>query len=230
MPRSQCPACGVNQETPAGVGGFRCQVCQTDVQRIRCSKCAATTILYGPVTGGGAMEFRCAHCNRRVVVSKQHLRAINAEVSRSAKAAAAIQRQATASAKEAKAEHARSRELQTQARNAELNVRMAELAGLLTNSLDVTERFSFGSLRLDPVTTSFEAGELGRATPRRALKKAPVKVPFDAGRAAARPEMPFFALSSHLLLRSAPFRPALQGFWPFLGADGAAGWDRGTGR
>ena len=96
-----------------------------------------------------AIEFRSAQCRRQVIVSKQQLRAINAEARRATKAVAALQHQAVVAEKQAKANHAQRRELETQAMNAQLDRRMAELTGLLTNSLEDPERFGFHSLRLE---------------------------------------------------------------------------------
>lgn len=162
MPTSRCPNCGTTQETPGGVAGFRCRVCQTDVQRVRCTRCSNVVSLYGPVTGGGALELRCPNCRRRMVVSKQQLRAINAEARRAARAITAAERQAAMTARDAKAAHARAKELDCNKKNAALRLYVAELEGLLNNSLDSNERFSFASLRLVPALPPFVPGDLGR--------------------------------------------------------------------
>ena len=160
-----CPACGTTQSTPDGVPGFRCQDCQSDVQRIRCSRCSHVVSFYGPLTGGGAIEIRCPNCRRRMVVSKQQLRSINAEVRRVTRAVAAAQRQAALGAKEAKATHEQRREQEVASKNAELKSYLAELTGLLVNALDDGERFDFSSLRLTPTTSKFVPGKLGTAEP-----------------------------------------------------------------
>ena len=155
----------MTQDTPGGVAGFRCQRCQTDVQRIRCSKCSGVTNLYGTLQGGGAIEFRCAHCHRKRVVSKQQLRAINSEVRRATRAVAAMQRQAVVSERQAKVEHAQRRQFEMQAMNAQLESYASELTNLLWNSLIDREQFGFHSLRLEPEFAPFTPGPLAVAEP-----------------------------------------------------------------
>ena len=105
-----CPACGAAGDAAAGVGGFRCRSCQNDMWIIGCRRCHQACKIYGSAVGGGALEFRCGNCRAKNTVTKQSLRAINAEVRHVERAEAASGRAAAAAQRAVHARYAEDRQ------------------------------------------------------------------------------------------------------------------------
>ncbi len=156
-----CPACGAAGEAAAGVGGFRCRSCQNDIWIIGCRRCHQACKIYGSAVGGGALEFRCANCRAKNTVTKQSLRAINAEVRRVDRAEAASRRAAAAAQRAGQVRRAEGREAEAARSTGRVQSEVASLTKLLESTADAP--FDFNRLKIGPAKLEFLPGQLADA-------------------------------------------------------------------
>src|SRR5262249_11158211 len=148
-----CPACGAAGEAAPGVGGFRCRSCQNDVWVINCRRCHQACTIFGSAVGSGALEFRCGNCRAKNIVDKQRLRAINAEVRRIQRVAAANRREAAQAEKRSLAQRVEGREAEAARRTGYVQGELAAITDLLNRT--ESEAFDFSRLKVPPTRQSF---------------------------------------------------------------------------
>jgi restriction system protein len=153
-----CPACGAAGEAAPGVGGFRCRSCQNDIWVINCRRCHQARTIYGSAVGSGALEFRCGNCRAKNLVDKQRLRAINAEVRRTERVAAANRREAAQAEKRDLAQRVEGREANAARQTGKVQGELAAITDLLSRT--EAEPFDFSRLKVAPAPLSFSPGML----------------------------------------------------------------------
>jgi restriction system protein len=152
-----CPACGAAAEAAPGVGGFRCRSCQNDVWVINCRRCHQPRTIYGSAVGSGALEFRCGNCRAKNTVAKQRLRAINAEVRRMERVAAASRRAAATAERQSLARQVEGRQAEAARRTGRVQAELAALSKLLSAP---AEPFDFSQLKVAHAPPTFSPGAL----------------------------------------------------------------------
>lgn len=154
-----CPACGTVSEAAPGVGGFRCRSCENDVWVINCRRCHQPCMIYGSGVGSGALEFRCGNCRAKNTVAKQSLRAINGEVRRMERVAAADRRAAATAERQSAVRRVEGGQAEAARRTGRVQAELAALSNLLTAA---AEPFDFDRLKIVPPELTFSSGPLAQ--------------------------------------------------------------------
>ena len=152
-----CPACGAVAEAAPGAGGFRCRSCQNDVWVLNCRRCHEPCTIYASGVGSGALEFRCGNCRTKNTVTKQSLRAINAELRRVERVAAASRRAAATAERQHVAREIEGRQAEAARRTGQVEAELAALSNLLASA---GAPFDFCRLKTAPTELTFSPGLL----------------------------------------------------------------------
>ena len=152
-----CPACGAVAEAAPGAGGFRCRSCQNDVWVLNCRRCHQPCTIYASAVGSGALEFRCGNCRAKNTVTKQSLRAINAELRRVERVAAASRRAAATAERQHVAREIEGRQAEAARRTGQVEAELAALSNLLASA---GAPFDFSRLKTAPTELTFSPGLL----------------------------------------------------------------------